>query len=316
VRFFCLPLSLLPLAFFCAAAFAQAPSPHEIEIPSWFSETLLEFPEDVREAAREGKRMLVYFGQDGCPYCTRLMRDNFTQKDLVDLTRRHYVAVALNIWGDRKLQWTDGRVFTEKALALALRVQFTPTILLLDEKGAVAARLNGYYPPQRFAAALAWGAGTAGKGQRFDEYMATAAKDAASPTLHEAPFLRKGPAQLKGAKPVALLFETPYCAGCDELHKEGFSRPEVRQLLQRFDVYRGDAALARRLKVSYTPSLVLFDGGREAFRIEAYVRSFHLAGALDYVASGEYRRERSFQRFLQARAERLRERGAQVDLWN
>ncbi len=58
------------------------------------------------------------------------------------------------------------------------------------------------------------------------------------------------------------------------------------------------------------------DAGREAFRIEAYLRPFHLASALDYVASGAYRDEPSFQRHLQARAERGRARGERVDLWD
>ena len=40
------------------------------------------------------------------------------------------------------------------------------------------------------------------------------------------------------------------------------------------------------------------------------------AAALDYVASGACRKQPSCQRFLQARGERLRGRGAQVDLWN
>ena len=43
------------------------PSPHAINIPPWFQETFLDFREDVREAAAQGKRLLVYFGQDGCP---------------------------------------------------------------------------------------------------------------------------------------------------------------------------------------------------------------------------------------------------------
>jgi len=34
------------------------------------------------------------------------------------------------------------------------------------------------------------------------------------------------------------------------------------------------------------------------------------------VSSGAYAREPSFQRFLQSRAERMRERGERVDLWN
>jgi thioredoxin-related protein len=299
----------------CAAAFgtrAQA-----IEIPAWFTESLLEIPEEVREAARDGKRLMLYFGQDGCPYCKALMQTNFTQRPIVEKTRKHFVAIALNIWGDREVQWTDGRRMSEKELTRALKIQYTPTLLFLDEKGAIAARLNGYYPPQRFAAALDYAAGIAGKGERFDDYMKAAVKEAASPTLHEEPLFLKPPARLEGAKPVALVFETPYCAGCDELHREGLRRPEVRRLLGRFDVYRltPDEGRALSLRVAYTPSIVFFDGGREVFRVEAYLRPFHLASALDYVASRAYRREPSFQRFLQARAERLRERGTAVDLW-
>jgi thioredoxin-related protein len=74
-------------------------------------------------------------------------------------------------------------------------------------------------------------------------------------------------------------------------------------------------AWARELGIAYTPSVVFFDGPTEVLRVEAYLRPFHLASALEYVASGAYRREPSFQRFIQARAERLRDRGETVDLW-
>ena len=50
------------------------------------------------------------------------------------------------------------------------------------------------------------------------------------------------------------------------------------------------------------------------FRTEAYLRSFHIHGAIDYVVSGTYRRQPSFQRFLQHRTEVLEERGIRVDL--
>jgi thioredoxin-related protein len=309
-----LALALLAVAL---GARAQGASPHAIDIPAWFSETFLDFPEDVRDAAREKKRLLLYFGQDGCPYCKELMQTNFTQRAIVDKTRKHFVAIALNVWGDRDTTWTDGRRMTEKELARALRVQFTPTMLFLDEKGAVVARLNGYYPPQRFSAALDYAAGVSGKGQRFEDYMQVAAKEAASPTLHAEPFFLKQPVRLDGRKPVALVFETPYCAGCDDLHREGFKRPEVRKLLEQFDVYQltPDAGRALSLHVAYTPSIVLFDGGKEVFRAESYLRPFHLASALEYVASRSYRTEPSFQRYVQARADRLRDRGRTVDLW-
>ena len=302
---------------------AQAPNPQAMDVPAWFADTFLEFSEDVKEAARDGKRLMVYFGQDGCPYCKQLMQTNFTQRAIVDKTRKHFVPVALNIWGDREVQWTDGRRMSEKELARTLGIQYTPTLFFLDKRGAIVARLNGYYPPPRFAAALDYAAGLAGKGVRFEEYMKTAVKDSASPTLHDQPFFRRLPVELQGARPVALLFETPYCAGCDELHVESFRRPQVRKLLERFDVYRlslddrrdAHGTWSGTLRVAYTPTIVFLDGGKEVFRVEAYLRPFHLASALEYVASGAYRREPSFQRFIQARAERRRERGQSVDLW-
>jgi CelD/BcsL family acetyltransferase involved in cellulose biosynthesis len=51
------------------------------------------------------------------------------------------------------------------------------------------------------------------------------------------------------------------------------------------------------------------------FRLEGYLRPFHLIGAFDYVAQGAYRTQPEFQRFLQAKADRLREQGQVVDLW-
>jgi len=266
---------------------------------------------------------MLYFGQDGCPYCRQLMQTSFTQRAIVEKTRRHFVAIALDIWGDREVQWFDGRRMSEKELARTLKVQYTPTLMFVDGKGTSVARLNGYYPPHRLAAALDYAAGLAGKGMRFEEYMKTAVKESASPKLHDAPFFRELPVELKGARPVALVFETPYCVGCDEMHGEGFKRPEVRKLLERFDVYRlslddrrdANSTWAGALRVSYTPTIVFFDGGKEVFRVEAYLRPFHLASALEYVASGAYRKEPLFQRFIQARAERTRARGQSVELW-
>ena len=333
--------SLLVLGSSPAAAAGASsfnPSPRAIEIPSWFRETFLDFREDAREAAKEGKRLLVYFGQDGCPYCNELMRVNFSQKDLADRARRHFTAVAINIWGDREVTWVDGRAMSEKALAAVLKVQFTPTLLFLDEKGAIVLRLNGYYPPHKLAAALDYVAGRHERKTAFADYLARHAGEPASGRLHDQPFFMKPPLDLSGtrrkaARPLAVLFEQKVCAACDELHRAGFDNAEVRRAVARVDVARlelfgtdrlvtpqgrsGIAAdWARELKVAYTPTIVFFDpAGAEIFRVEAYVRPFHLASSFEYVASGAYRTEPSFQRYLQARAEKIRASGGRVDLW-
>ncbi|HYN12842.1 MAG TPA: thioredoxin fold domain-containing protein [Burkholderiales bacterium] len=296
------------------------------ELPAWFTESLLHLPDDVAEAARGGKRVMLYFGQDGCPYCKQLMEVNLRQRAIADKLRRNFVALALNIWGDREVTWTDGKPMSEKQLAAMLKVQYTPTLLFLDPSGGVALRVNGYYPPHRFEAVL----------DQLLGVPASEVKEAANANLNPQSFFLKS-ADLRrksGGKPLAVLFETPHCAACDELHAVAFKRQEVLDQLAKFDVARfalndpveilplggkptSAAAWARSLEVGYVPTLVFFDPrGREVLRMEAYFRPFHVAGALEYVSSGAYRREPSFQRFLQGRAERLRSRGETVDLWN
>ena len=315
---------------------AQEPSPYAIDIPRWFTQSFLDFREDIADATRQQRRLLVYFGQDGCPYCTQLMVTNFSQRAIVDKTRRHFVAIALNIWGDRDVTWLDGRVMREKGLATLLGVQFTPTLLFFDEHGKVVARLNGYYPPQRFEAVLDYVAGHRERKQTLADYLRGAVKETASPRLHDEPFFLPPPLDLRrrpAAKPLAVVFETPSCAACDELHREGFRRKEVLAVVNRFDVARlalgartglvtpdgratSAGAWARELDVIYTPTIVFFDtAGVEAFRVSAYLRPFHLAASFDYVASGAYRDEPSFQRYIKDRAERMRARGDRVELW-
>lgn len=317
----------------CAGAGAQSPSPHAISIPRWFVESFLDFREDIADASRDKKRVMVYFGQDGCPYCKLLMQTTFAETRIVDKTRRSFMPIALNLWGDREVTWVDGRRMSEKELGRTLQVQFTPTLLFFNEKGEVIVRLNGYQPPHRMEATLDYVATRLETKQPFAEYMQRAARESASPTLRDEPFFVRPPYDLRRAERATMVvFERPNCASCDELHREGFRRKEVVALLSRLTVARFDPAShdelttpdgrrttasdwARELGIALAPTLVFFDRGAEVFRVDAYVRPFHLASALDYVSSGAYRSEPSFQRFVQARADRMRARGEPVDLW-
>jgi thioredoxin-related protein len=268
------------------------------DTPAWFAQSLLHLPEDVAEAAKEGKRVMLYFEQNGCPYCKRMVEVNFAEPKIAAQMQRHFVSLAINVWGDREVTTPEGGKTTEKQFAAALKVQFTPTIVFLDEKGGVALRINGYYPPNRFMAAL-------------DQAVKASAVPPRAPA--------RGMKPRSGGKPLAVLFEGPKCAACDELRNTTLRHDSVARQLHAFTLEREPlgSGWSKDLRVGYSPTLVLFDAdGSEVLRLEAYFRPFHVAGALEYVSSGAWRVEPSFQRFLQARAERLRREGAAVDLWN
>ena len=318
-----------------AAAQAVA-SPHAIDIPRWFSNSLLDFKDEIPEAAREGKRVMVYFGQDGCPYCKALMKANFGPGPIADRTRRHFVAIAINIWGDAEVTWIDGSKTTEKELARRLKVQFTPTLLFFETDGKLVLRLNGYQPPERFTHVLDYVIQRRDRELSLAEYLSAQLREPEVPVREPRPYLMRDPANLaragRGRRRV-VLFESPACKACPEMHAGAFTREPLRRLLRGFDVARLvpgapatlvapdgrriDASVwARDLGINLYPTVVFFDAqGSEVFRFDGYMRPFHIESAFDYVASGAHAREPQFQRFVQSRADRLREQGKPVDLW-
>jgi thioredoxin-related protein len=124
------------------------------EIPEWFAETFLDVREDVRDAAKQGKRLMLYFWLEGCPSCKRMEGVTFKHPQIVARMQRELTPVAMNVLGDREVTWTDGRKLTEKSLTALLNVRSTPTLVFFDAKGDVALRISGYRDPQQFGAVL------------------------------------------------------------------------------------------------------------------------------------------------------------------
>jgi thioredoxin-related protein len=318
-------------------AFAQAaPSPHTIDIPRWFTNSLLDIHDEVKEAARHGKRVMLYIGQDGCPYCKALLKGHFGPGAIADKAQRHFVAIAINLWGDLDVNWIDGVTRSEKALARHLGVQFTPTLMFFDSDGRLLQRLDGYLAPERFALLMDYVIDRREREISLAEFMATRLPEPLAPAAAARPYLMRDPSQLSRAgrkRPLAVLFESEACKACTQLHAEALARAPTQALLKRFDVARlvpgtpaqlvtpdgrrVDArAWARDLKIQLYPTVVLFDAqGREAIRFDGDLRPFHVETAFDYVASGAHAREPQFQRYVQARADALRARGRVVDLW-
>ncbi|MCU7948151.1 MAG: thioredoxin fold domain-containing protein [Candidatus Thiodiazotropha sp. (ex Cardiolucina cf. quadrata)] len=307
------------------------------EKPEWFKNSFLDLREDLQEAVAEDKRIILYFHQDGCPYCAKLLNENFAIKAIVEKTQQSFQVIAINIWGDREISGLSGERMTEKSFAAALKVMYTPTLLFLDEQGRSVLRANGYYAPHRFMAALDYVAGKEEQIQTFRDYLAKVQPVAASGKLHREPGYLQPPFNLhrtaqQGQKPLLVLMEMKQCPPCDELHQEILSNPDLQKTLQGFDVALVDiwsaeemirpdgerskaTDWAETLGIHYAPSMLFFDSkGREVFRSEAYLRTFHTQAVMEYVLSGSYRDQPNFQRFVQIKAEQMRNNGEAVDL--
>lgn len=317
-----------------AAMAAKVKGAGHFEIPSWFKQSFLDLREDVADAAAGGKRLLMYFHQDGCPYCAELINNNFSQRNILEYAQENFAVIDINMWGDREVTDMTGTVLKEKDFALKNKVWFTPTLLFFNEQGQVILRINGYYPPHRFLAALKYAGDRRETKMTFQQHMASLMPPPSHGNLHQQSFFEKPPYDLRryAGDKLAVFFEQKDCPNCDTLHTRILTLPDTLAQVKRFKAVQldmwSDTPLvtpggrkmtamqwAGKLGITYAPSVVLFDHGKEVIRMEAFLKAFHVQSVFDYAASGAYQSEPSLQRFIQARAERLLKQGKKVDIW-
>lgn len=306
------------------------------EKPDWFKDSFLEFEEDVAEAAASGRRVMLYFHQEGCPYCAQLVEENFADPDLKTFIVQNFDGISLNMWGDREVVSVAGRDFTEKTFAAALKVQYTPTLVFLDEAGKVVLRLNGYYPPRDFRAALNYVAQKLEHKLSFSQYRLDQLANADGSLVAEDFYLdtrELGKVIADSDKPLAVYFESAACEQCQTMHQRILQDKATRKLVlqanniqldvgssQQLVTPTGEKTNARQwaqnLGITYTPSLVFFDRrGKEVMRISAFIKTFHFQSVYAYVLEKAYLDEPEFQRYISARADHIRESGFDTDIW-
>lgn len=170
--------------------------------------------------------------------------------------------------------------------------------------------------------------------------------------LHDQPWFHEGflefsedLAEAKAdGKDLIVLIEQRGCPYCREMHEVNFERDDITSYIQekylvvQIDMwgsrevtdFDGQALeerdLVRKWRVSFTPTTLFFAWDDDAtspesmdqalvFLMPGYFKPFHHLSALEYVASDGYKDEPNFQRWLQAKADHMREQGQEVTIW-
>lgn len=304
-------------------SFDDTPLQNVIVYPGWFKKSFLDLQDDLQEAIDAGKRgIIVYFGQQRCPYCKKLMDVGFKQPDIVEYIQRHFDVIPIDIWSTQEVTLPDGRTMTEREFSVAMNTNFTPSLVFYDKDGRVALRLRGYYPPYQLRAAVEYVADQHYLRETFRDYLARGdhGMHFEPGDLTEEDFFDKPPYNLDRSKfpasmPLVVFFEQGECHACDVLHSEPLRRQVVRDALKPFQAVQLDMwsdtpvvtpngesttarEWARKLGLFYAPTLIFFDEhGREIIRIDSVVQFVRLRNVLNYVASKGYLEEPNFLRW-------------------
>ena len=306
--------------------------------PDWFKTSFMEFIDDLEEASDEDRHVMIYFWQNGCPYCAKLVEHNFHDDALVEKLTGHFDVIETNMWGDRALvDWKETE-FTEKEFSSYMSVQFTPTLIFLNSSGETVLRLNGYQSVEKMHSVLDYVSSKSYLNESFSGYINNLKKDK-SGELNVNPMFEDGPHMLSRSNALpaqsylAVFFEEPNCKECDTFHNTMMQLDRTKELLGQMQVVRlnsisdekvitptGKRTTASEwyedLKLTYKPAIVFFDKeGIEIIRKDAMFKEYHLHGIFTYVLSASYEDQPNFQRYLEAKSDKLRDEGITVDIW-
>jgi thioredoxin-related protein len=303
--------------------FDDKPLTEKIILPEWFKLSYLELHDDLTDAVKAGKRgLIIYFGQPDCAYCKAHLDNNWGRNDIRRYTQKYFDVVDINVRGERLVTGLDGIVATEKKFSANNKTNFTPSLMFIDKDGKTALKLQGYYPPYQFRAALEFVADKHYLNETFHEYLdrAGVAVTEGDSKINSHPAFSRPPyamdrTRFPGQTPLVVFFEQGRCHACDILHRGPLMKPRINKKLGQLEVVQldmnskslvitpdGQRITARtwsnKLGLFYAPTIIFFDKkGKEIIRVDSVVQLYRLSNVLDYILSGGYRNYSTFQRW-------------------
>lgn len=309
-------------------------------IPDWFKQSFLDIKDDLSEASADSRLVIIYFHQNNCPYCAKLINDNFHNTQLVAKLRKNFDIIDINMWGDRDITDWVGREFSEKEFAQFMHVQFTPSLLFLDAEAKIILRLNGYQSITKMHIALDYIISKAYKNTSFANYknkITTYKKTKIALSQPEyfdsKPFILSRSKRFPATGKLTVIFTKQNCYECNKFYNDFLQHPDNERLLRQTQVVQLDiddmtpliipngsritaAKWYEQLQLTDLPAMVFFDEvGKEVIRKDAYLKSFHFQSVLHFVVDNSYKTIPSFQRFIEYRSQNLRNKGFDVDIW-
>lgn len=115
------------------------------ELEGFWDDPFKDLQADVEQAESEGKAgVFAFFEMDECPFCHRMKTQVFTDPEVQEYIRKHFVTVSIDIEGDVTMTDPQGDQVKEKDFAFQrYRVRATPVMIFFDTDGEPAVRYTG-----------------------------------------------------------------------------------------------------------------------------------------------------------------------------
>lgn len=302
------------------------------ESPEWFKDSFLDIAEDIEEAKENNKHFMVFMDLEGCPYCSKMLKENFINENKTsEFIKKYFDVININVKGSREIAWDEETTLTEKELAEKLQIQYSPTILFFNYEKEVVVRVNGYRNPTDFKYILEYVQGKHYEKMTLTEYINKIERKELY-TLKDNKMFTKTKDLSKINTALAVIFEDGSCTQCDYFHNRLLKEKSVVEEFSKFTIVRLDAnsdeeiidvegnkttakQWALKINLDYRPGILLYDNKKLISTVDALLFPFHFKELLRYV-SGKYYEQypNSYLDYLRVRQDELLKQGINIDL--
>lgn len=96
---------------------------------------------------------LIIFGAPWCGYCQLLEEQTLTDSAVIAIMNESFNCAKINVDADSLVAYYDSMVTCEE-YALAYEVRGIPSTCILNRRGELLGKINGYHEPENYAAYL------------------------------------------------------------------------------------------------------------------------------------------------------------------
>ena len=302
------------------------------EVPEWFKESFLDIKEDISEAEANNKHFMIFMDLEGCPYCTKMLNENFiAQNKTSEFIKKYFDVINIDVKGSREISWDKDTTLTEKALAEKLEIQYSPTILFFNKNKEVVVRVNGYRNKDDFKYILEFVQGKYYEQMSLTQYLEKITKETLYTFIENKMF--KDLKDLSKIKtPLAVIFEDGSCTQCDYFHNRLLKDKDVLKEFKNFTIVRlnansdeqiididGNKTTAKewvkKINLDYRPGILLYDNKKLISTVDALLYPFHFKELLRYVGEKHYKKyPKSYLDYLRVRQSELLKQGININL--
>jgi thioredoxin-related protein len=123
----------------------------------------------IAKAKSENKHIMIFFHIPGCPYCTRMLKENFKNEELLSEVKKNFIFEDMYTADDKEIKFKNFKGSVKK-FSKHVKVFAYPSTLFMDDEGNTIHIAIGYRNIKEHLAAIYYISSKSYKKEDFETF--------------------------------------------------------------------------------------------------------------------------------------------------